>query len=683
MKSNRFIKIIALLSALLLLTSCRRGGSTDNSSAHTSTDSMITDRSDIMSTDPENVAQPSSSGTGQSGKNPSSTTSPASSNNSSTNSGSQNVTVSIKDYAGAGDDGDVLNYAIDNVVMMANAAQMEGKNTRYTLKLEKKTYKLDSTLLVNAGKNVTIDGNGATLIWTELIPALKVQDSTNVIFQNFNMDYNPLPFTQGVVTSVSGNTVQVTIDEGYRTDITNVLPKGAGYMKLCDRSSGAPLPGSANVYYPENAKNIGGRNISFTMSWQDETSKKVAKGDVVCLFDRGEQTITLSNCAGTQFVGVNMYSSPGFLFNEGHGEGGTILKNCQIVPGAKPSGASQNRLCSSNGDASHFGNVKKGPTFDSCRITHCNDDCINVQGFFFHVVKTSGKTIWVTPKWDVGAYVGDTIEGYEKTSYRALGTAKITAVERQHDASLKSVIKNAYVGVAGGYQSEDLVYKITLDKTLGFKVGDHITSLDTIGSGVTVRNSTFGYNIGHCVVVKGHDVVVENNTCERSSCAAIIALADINWCESGFPVNVKIRNNRIDRCSTAGSQLNAEDGNPGAIFIGNVPLANSKGFLNNYECKNILIEKNTITNSRVYGIFASNCDGITIQNNIISNPFINGIGKVGASYGLKPDSGIFVGMSKNVTVTGNTVTGGGKVSKAVEIYSNCSGTIKNSNNTFK
>ena len=105
--------------------------------------------------------------------------------------------------------------------------------------------------------------------------------------------------------------------------------------------------------------------------------------------------------------------------------------------------------------------------------------------------------------------------------------------------------------------------------------------------------------------------------------------------------------------------------------------------MNNYECKNILIEKNTITDCQVYGIFTSNCNGITIQSNIISNPFVNGIGNVGASYGLTPNSGIFVGMSKNITVTGNTVAGGGRISQAVEIYSNCSGAINNSNNDFK
>ena len=596
---------------------------------------------------------------------------------------SQTVTVSVSDYAWAGDDNNVLQYAINDVVWKANAAQSRGENTRYILKLEKKTYRLESTLVVYAGKNVTFDGNGATLVWTELISALQVQDCTNVTFRDFSMDYDPLPFTQGVVTSVSGNTVQVTVDEGYRTDITNILPDGNGYMTIHDRYDGAPLPGTANFYYPENARYIGGRDISFTMDWQDPYSKPVAAGDVVCLFNRSGETVTLNNCAGTQFIRMNMYSSPGFLFNEGHGAGGTVLKNCQIVPGSKPAGASQNRLRSSNGDASHFGNVKKGPTLDGCRITHSGDDCINVQGFFYHVVKVSGKTVWVTPKWDTGAFVGDTVEGYEKTSYSAIGTAKITAVERQHDASLKEEIKNAYDGVAGGYQSEDLVYQITLDKDLGFKLGDHITSLDSIGSGVTIRNSIFGYNTARCVVVKGHDVVVENCTFERCSAAAIMALADLNWCESGFPVNVRIENNRIDRCSTSGAQRDAGDGNPGAIFIGNVPLYKTEGFLNNYECKNILIEKNTITDCQVYGIFTSNCDGITIQSNIISNPFVNGIGNVGALYGLTPNSGIFVGMSKNITVTGNTVAGGGRISQAVEIYSNCSGAINNSNNDFK
>lgn len=679
MSKRTMAKTLALLAALALmvaaLASC---GKRNDQNSSTPDDSWISEGSNGMESNiPESIdsSQEESSNGSQSGtstptKKPNGTTRP-----NQTTQGGSTVTVNVTDYAGNGDDGDMLNYAIDSVVMMANADP--GK--KYVLKLEKKTYKLDSTLLINGGNNFTIEGNGASLVWTELIQALILRDCTNVTLQNFSMDYDPLPFTQGVVTAVQGTQVTVAIDQGYRTDITNILPQGNGYMTVHDRSTGAPTAGAATFYYPKNARHTGGQNVIFTLDWQDENAKKIAQGDVVCLFDRGDMTLEMSNCSKTTFNSVNMYSSPGFLFNEGYGEGGTVLKNCNIVPGAKPAGATQARLRSSNGDAAHFGNVKNGPTFDNCRITHSGDDGLNVQGFFYHVVKTSGKTIWVTPKWDNGATVGDTIEAYEKTSYTAFGTAKITGFERLHDSSLKAAIKNAYTGVAGGYQSEDLVYKITLDKTLGFKVGDHITSLDRIGSGTTVKNCTFGYNTARGIVVKGHNVTIENNTIAYTSDSAIFALADLNWCESGFPQNVNIRGNKIEHCNTNGSTST----NPGTIWVGIVPTSNVSGFMNNYNNKSITVANNTITDTRVYGIFATNCDGITITGNTIDRPFVNGIGQAGAGYGLTPNSGLFVGMSKNVTVTGNTVIGGGKVSQAAEIHSNCSGTIQNSNNIFR
>ena len=683
MKKNVWAHTLGWLSVLVMtvtaLSACDRqpgpDGSQPNSSPTTEGSSeMSNERTETADSVPTDSAVSTSLTQGSSSARTTKGTRTTARTTKAAQSGST-VTVSVTDYADSGDDDDVLNYAIDSVVMMASA----DPGRHYVLKLEKKTYRLDGTLLINGGSNLTIEGNGATLIWTELIRALILRDCTNVTLQNFSMDYDPLPFTQGVVTSVSGTRVTVEIDKGYRTDITNILPQGNGYMTVHDRTTGAPAAGTASFYYPKNARHTGGQTVTFTLDWQDEGAKKVAKGDVVCLFDRGEMTLEMSNCSKTTFRSVNMYSSPGFLFNEGYGEGGTVLKNCNIVPGAKPSGATQARLRSSNGDAAHFGNVKNGPTFDGCRITHSGDDGLNVQGFFYHVVKVSGKTVWVTPKWDNGATVGDTIEAYEKTSYAAFGTAKITGFERLYDSSLKAAIKNAYTGVAGGYQSEDLVYKITLDKTLGFKVGDHITSLDRIGSGTTVKNCTFGYNTARGIVVKGRNVTVENNTIAYTSDSAIFALADLNWCESGFPQNVNIRGNKIEHCNTTGSSSR----NPGAVRIGIVPTSNVSGFMSNRNNKNITVANNTITVTQTYGIFAANCDGIKITGNTVDRPFADGIGKTGAEYGLTPKGGIFVGMSKNVTVTGNTVIGGGKITQAADIHDTCTGTVQNSDNTFR
>ena len=589
------------------------------------------------------------------------------------------VTVDISDYNYAGNDADILNAAFADVAGMSRG----NSDRQYVLKLENRTYNLGKTLMIYGGNNITVEGNGASLIWGDLILALQIHNCTNVTLQNLSLDYDPLPFTQGVITEVNGTSVKLRIDEGYRTDIRNVLPQGNGYMTLHDRSDGAPLEGAANFYYPKNAEYLGGRDISFTIDWQDENAKKVAVGDVAALFNRGEKTVEIVNCSGTKFTSVNMYSSPGFLFNENDSDVCTVLTDCKIVPGPKPAGAAEERLRSANADAAHFGSVKTGPTFDNCTITHSGDDGLNIQGFFFHVVKVQGNNIWVTPKWDVGAYVGDTIEGYEKDSYDVLGTARITAYEKQYDPSLKEVIAAAYEGVAEGYQSEDLVYKLTLSRTLDFKVGDHITSLDRVSSGTVIKNCTFGYNTGRGVIIKGRNTVIRNNKFIRCCHSGIFVLADLNWCESGFPENVRISGNEIVNCGTCGVNLNSPSGTPGSIWVGVLPTSNVTGFMRNFNCKNIEIENNTVTDSQGYGIFATNCNGIKILNNTVNRPFINGLGNVGKSYGLSPVSGIFVGMSKNIEVSDNKVYGNGNISHAVQIYDNCEETFHESNNYFR
>jgi len=391
-----------------------------------------------------------------------------------------------------------------------------------------------------------------------------------------------------------------------------------------------------------------------------------------------------TGCENTSLINVNIYSSPGFGLNEGSGVGNTLFKNVNIVPGPKPAGATQIRMRSVNADGAHFGNVQKGPTFDGCTISHGGDDCINIQGFFFHVLSVSGNKITVTPKWDTPLTVGETIEGYKDEGYVSLGTAKIVGFEKRNDASLKSQIQAAYRYYDQTLGDNTLVYDIVLDKKIGLQKGDHITSLDRIGSGAVIKNSTFKHNRARGVVAKGHDILIENNTFEGHTHPAIVVHADLYWCESGFPVNVTVRNNKITRTATSSNMIHEKNVDQiGSILVTVTPPNNVTGFMNCFQNKNILIEGNTITDSQVYGIMALNCDGITIKNNKITNALCNGIGKVGSLYNITPKSGIFVGMSKNITVTGNTVTGNAAVKQAVEIYSNCSAVLANSNNTLK
>ncbi len=600
------------------------------------------------------------------------------------------VTVNITDYKSAGkDDATVMTDALNAVAGLSR----KNNGRQYVLKLESgREYRLNKTLYIYSANNITLDGNGAALIWEDLILALQMEKCSNVTLENLSIDYDPLPFTQGVITQINqiGGInelgVQVKIDAGYRTDIRNVLPQGNGFMTVHDRLDGAPLSEAANFYYPKNAEYIGDNSIFFNIDWQDENAKRLEAGDVVALFNRGEMTIKIVDCSGTKFTSVNMYSSPGFIFNENDSDVCTVLTDCKIVPGPKPAGAVQERLRSSNADAAHFGNVKRGPIFDNCTITHSGDDGLNIQGFFFHVVKVEDNSIWVTPKWDVGAYVGDTVECYERDSYDVLGTAEITAYEKQHDPSLKEVIAASYEGVAEGYQSEDLVYRLRLSRSLNLKAGDHITSLDRVSCGTVVKNCTFGYNTGRGVITKGRNVVIKDNKFIRSCHAGIFVLADLNWCEAGFPENVKIIGNEIINCCTSGVNMKSPSGNPGAVWVGVLPTSNVTGFMRNFNLRKIEISNNTVTNSRGYAVFVTNCDNIKITKNTVHTPFLNGIGNVGKSYGLSPKGVIFVGMSKNITVWDNSVYRNNitppQITSVVEIHDNCEGTISKGNNNF-
>ena len=613
-------------------------------------------------------------------------------------------TVSIKNYTGYADDNEMISEAINDVGMKVSVAKMRGESVKYILKLEKKVYKLSSTLKIEGISDVEIDGAGGSFVWSSLVTGINFTNCKDVTFSNLDLDYDPLPYTQGTIKSVtpvgSNQNIVVTIDEGYNYSADFLNSRAASTEKvinsnIIDPVTNGPLEGSSHSYMFKNAANVGGRDVSLVQEYGNEHAghRKMQPDDRISLYFRGPAAISTSNCLGLGFINFNIYASPGSGIHEGSGGGGTLFKNFKIVPGPKPAGATKDRAVSVGSDAMHFANPQIGPTLENCRVTHCGDDCINVQGFFFHVLLVRGNTVTVSPKWDTPIEAGETVEGYDDPDYKALGTSKVTGFVRNPNATqYRTMILDAYKRYDTAMYSDTLVYEITLDKPIpGLKAGDHLTSLDRVGSGAVIKNSFFGYNRARGVVLKGRNIVIENNTFEGSTHPAIVTHADLLWCESGFVQNVTIKNNKISGNSISSNLLSDSNVDQiGDILVNIAPGYTdvrgvlTTGFLNSMEHKNILIEGNTISNTRVYGIFVSNSNGVTIKNNTITNPFKSGFGQVGKLFEIPtPTGGIFVGMSNNVTVTGNTVNAQSAAAKGfadVAQFIKCTGTVTNSNN---
>ena len=598
------------------------------------------------------------------------------------NAPSNIVDLSIDSYYPASDDLTAFNSAIADIQQKVSA----NPNNIYRLNLDDKTYSLNGSLVMSSLSNVILDGHGATLMNTTRTIALYIGTGQGVTVTNLNIDYNPLPFTQGVIKSINGNNFTVQIDTGYPTDTTWL--NSAQLQGNVYDSSGELIQNSSSTYFWNNVTSLGGGLIGISLtSGEVSGSRNLANGDHITLYSRATgAAILIGGCNETQISNVDIFSSPGSGVEESCGSGNALLNNVRIIPGPLPTGATANRLMSANTD-NHFGEIENGPTIIGCWFKSGGDDGLNVQGFFFHVLAITGNVITVSPKWDVGVNVGDTLEGFKNTSFTSVGTATVTAFRKYDDPSRQQQIINSYIGMDPTIQDNCLCYDITLQSPLpSLSVGDQVTCPNEAGKGTFVSNTTVENNRAHGVVVDTYDTVIQNCNFDNNSDAAIVAHADLYWCESGFPNNVQILNNYISRSAACYSNIIKGTSNSsilGSITIGIAPISGQTGFINNFNNQTIVISNNYINTSSIYGIFAANCNGLTISNNAIVNPFAYGIFQAGSLYSITPNSGIFLGKSENATVTNNSVTGvsDSSITTSVTVHSSCTN-VTTSGNTF-
>ena len=143
-----------------------------------------------------------------------------------------------------------------------------------------------------------------------------------------------------------------------------------------------------------------------------------------------------------------------------------------------------------------------------------------------------------------------------------------------------------------------------------------------------------------------------------------------------------LRNNRFSHSITGANELTGGSGALGTISISMAFPEGAKGFQNNFQNRNVTIEGNHIDDSYIYAIFVSNADGIKITGNSIGQTFLRGTAyDAGQLYGIKPDSAIFIGKSRNVEIS-NNIAARGKVTKtAVAVDPTCDkGTVRVGNN---
>ncbi len=581
------------------------------------------------------------------------------------------VNVNISEYENIGTDIHPIEYAISDLKNKAIA----NRDTRYVLNLKNTTYKFDRTLDFTNCVNIEINGNGSKFIWTKEVKAFNISKCTNLKFSNLSIDYDPVNFLQGVVSSVSGSVFKVKLDVGYPTYSQIFSPEKTTTFQLHDSATGAVKENSKDTYYLDGCSEVSKSEIQAKMTYTYNDSRMPKVGDAITLWQSKERTVTIEDSEKTIFDSVNIYNA-GFGIYEENGIGGSVFTNCNLIPGPRPSGAKKDRLRFSTRDATHFACLEKGPSFNNCTITHCGDDCINVHGFFYYVAKIEGNKITLHGKYGNPLEKDDIVVAYSKGDYKQFATAKVTSCKTMNDESVASIVQDIYQenGSEAGTISYSWVEVITVDKKIsGLKVGDTIVPTTRQGNGTIVKNCKLGYNRARGILVKGQNSTIENNTITNCTGAGILLWQEVSWQEGGFISNLSVKNNTIKDCLRS---FEARHGASNVDSYGAITLGMSRAsdgvFRNCYENNSIVIESNVIEKCGGYGIFASNVTNLTISKNKITNPFVGGINSIGEVFGLKPKSGIVIGQANTVYTVDNKVkTNNSAISKAVEVLLNC------------
>jgi len=130
-------------------------------------------------------------------------------------------TINVKDFGAKGDgivnDREAIAEAFEKAKEMGNGTKILFPEGTYSIYVPENA-RVSGNLELIGLKDVIIEGQGeAVLLFKTYRTGLRIEDCHNLKFKNLQIDYDPLPFTQGVITKVDyeKDLVEIQIQEGF------------------------------------------------------------------------------------------------------------------------------------------------------------------------------------------------------------------------------------------------------------------------------------------------------------------------------------------------------------------------------------------------------------------------------------------------------------------------------------
>ncbi|MBD5163181.1 MAG: right-handed parallel beta-helix repeat-containing protein [Bacteroidales bacterium] len=449
-------------------------------------------------------------------------------------------------------------------------------------------------LLFKDMANVTLDGNGATLLTKGELTTFVIDNCNNIRLTDFTLGANDPSVPEFRVIDVDSASfkARITNPSNFMINDGRFFFTGRGWTLPHENR-----PFISQVFYPErnetarianplngyiSADSVGPRTVMFHF----EKSPNVKCGEVyqfrhsirneVCGLIVDSKDITLEN------IRFNFMGNFGVVSQMS--ENITVESvTCGVPP-------QSDRTCAGFADFLQFSSCKGLIKIHNCSFEGSHDDPINIHGTHLQVVRADSETVavkYMHPQ-TFGfppAQVGDSIEFVDK-------------------ASLLGVFATSVKDI----QAVDLyTYNIVLTDKLPEELNPDNLVIENITCTpeVVISENRFARTPTRGILISTRrKSLIVNNLFFRIPMPAILVSDDArNWYESGPVYDLTIRDNIFFECASPAILIKPETVSPDAVVH-----------------KNIVIENNSFVNQPTPAIEVYGAEPVLIQNNNFKNP---------------------------------------------------------------
>ncbi|MBR2838632.1 MAG: hypothetical protein IKE55_07615 [Kiritimatiellae bacterium] len=401
--------------------------------------------------------------------------------------------------------------------------------------------------------NVTVRGNGASLVVRGESIGLLIMDSDNVRVENLSLDWERSAMTEAVIDGFDETFAQthLSIDrkrfpyevrKGRLVMVDGDKRREVGRIQIFDRLTREFKALTDDLYHDGAGHELpdGRFAVAADLSREGPT---VRIGDIAVLRPK------LRNCPATVVyrskdtvyddvvihdalgMGLICQMSENFAWR-GSKSAESAVSGVFVKPGS-------GRFSTTHADATHFSNVKGRVVVENCLFESMMDDAINVHSTCLAIKSVLG------PNCIRCRYMHDD----------AIGFGVFHAGDRLRFIRART-LENDYAHectVTAVAEEGDREMSLTLDRPLppGVAVGDAVENAD-YQCAVTFRGNVVRFNRARgSLFTTPHPVLIESNVFDRISGSAVLFAGDASgWYESGACRDVVVRGNVFRDCCT-------------------------------------------------------------------------------------------------------------------------------------